>query len=124
MDGKLFEEWAREMDKKFVSEGRKVALVIGNCPAYPKTESLKPIKLFFLPPTTASKTEPMDQGVICSLKAQYHKNVVHKIIQSVEKKKTLPKIYLLLEMQMLLTAWDAVTTKTVVNCFRKSKISS
>ena len=27
-------------------------------------------------------------------------------------------------MQMLVVAWDAVTTKTVVNCFRKSKISS
>ena len=27
-------------------------------------------------------------------------------------------------MQMLVAAWDAVTTKTVLNCFRKSKISS
>ena len=27
-------------------------------------------------------------------------------------------------MQMLVVAWDAVTTKTVVNCFWKSKISS
>ena len=27
-------------------------------------------------------------------------------------------------MQMLVAAWDAVTTKTLVNCFRKSKISS
>ena len=25
---------------------------------------------------------------------------------------------------MLVAAWDAVTTKTLVNCFRKSKISS
>ena len=25
---------------------------------------------------------------------------------------------------MLVVAWDAVTTKTVVNCFRKTKISS
>ena len=33
----------------------------------------------------------MDQGVIRSLKANYCKNVVQKIIQSVKKKKTLPK---------------------------------
>ena len=25
---------------------------------------------------------------------------------------------------MLVAAWDGVTTKTVLNCFRKSKISS
>ena len=66
----------------------------------------------------------MDHGVIPSLKAHYRKNVVRKIIRSVEKKKTLPKISLLLGMQMLTAAWDAVTTKTVVNCFQKSKISS
>ena len=27
-------------------------------------------------------------------------------------------------MQMLVAAWDGVTTKTVLNCFRKSKIST
>ena len=37
----------------------------------------------------------MGQGVIRSLKAKYRKNVVQKIIQSLEKKKTLPKISLL-----------------------------
>ena len=46
MDGVLFEEWIRVMDKKFVSEGRKIALVINNCPAHPQIENLKLIKLF------------------------------------------------------------------------------
>ena len=64
----------------------------------------------------------MDQGVICLLKAKYHKNVVRKIIQSVEKKKTLPKISLL--QGMLVSAWDALSTQTIVNCFRKSGIST
>ena len=66
----------------------------------------------------------MDQGVICSLKAKYRKNVVRKIIQSVEKKKTLPKILLLQGMQMLVSPWDALSTQTIVNCFRKSGIST
>ena len=30
MDGILFEEWVRELDRKFLSEGRNVALVIDN----------------------------------------------------------------------------------------------
>ena len=37
---------------------------------------------------------------------------------------TLPEIYLLLGMQMLVAAWDGLTTKTIANCFWKSKISS
>ena len=34
----------------------------------------------------------MHQGLICSLKAKYRKNVAQKVIESVEKKKTLTKI--------------------------------
>ena len=75
MDGKLFEEWLRELDKKFAFEGRNVAFVIDNYPAHPHFDNLKAIKLYFLPPNTTSKTQPMDQGVIHSLKAKYNKNV-------------------------------------------------
>ena len=116
MDGELFEEWLRELDMKFAFEGRNVAFVIDNCPAHPQSDKLKAIKLYFLP-TNTIKNQPMDQGVIHSLKAKYHKNIAPKIIQSVEKKKTLPKISLLQGMQMLVSAWDALSTQTIVNCF-------
>ena len=64
----------------------------------------------------------MDQGVIRSLKAKYHTNVVRKIIRSLEKNKTLPRFSLLHGMQMLVSAWNAPTTETIVNCFRKAGI--
>ena len=124
MDGKLFEEWLRELDRKFAFEGRNVAFVIDNCPTHPHIDNLKAIEFFFLPPNTTSKTQPMDQGVIRSLKAKCCKNAVWKIIQSVEKKKTRPKISLLQGMQMLVSAWDALSMQTTVNCFRKSGISN
>ena len=123
MVGKMLEEWLRELGRKFAFEGRIVAFVIDSCPAHPHIFNLKSIKLYFLPPNTTSKTQPMDQGVIRSLKAKYRKNVVRKIIQSVEKKKSFLKILLLHQMQMLVSVWDALSTQTVVNCFRKSGIS-
>ena len=82
MDGGLVEEWVRELDRKFASEGKSIALVIDNCPAHPHIENLRSIKLFFLPPNTTSATQPMDQGVIRSLKAKYRKNMVRKIIRN------------------------------------------
>ena len=81
-------------------------------------------KLFFLPSNTTSITQPMDQGVIRSLKAKYRTNVVRKIIRTFEKNKTLPKISLLHGMQMLDSAWNALITETIVNCFRKAGISA
>ena len=64
MDGKLFEEWLRELDRKFVMEGRKIVMVVDNCPAHPDVSGLKCINLQFLPLNTTSCTQPMDQGVI------------------------------------------------------------
>ena len=52
MDSQLFEEWAREQDQKFEREGRKVALVVDNCPAHPEVANLKAINLVFLLPNT------------------------------------------------------------------------
>lgn len=64
MNGELFEEWLRKLDHKFEREGRKVAMIVDNCPAHPAISGLKAIDLIFLPPNTTSCTQPMDQGVI------------------------------------------------------------
>ena len=58
-----------------------------------------------------------------SLKAKYRSLVIRKIIRELEKDKQLPRTSILEAMMMLKTAWDEVTNKTIVNCFRKSGIS-
>ena len=57
-----------------------------------------------------------------SLKAKYRSLVIRKITRELEKDKQLPRTSIL-EAMMLKTAWDEVTNKTIVNCFRKSGIS-
>ena len=74
MDGNLSTEWVRQLDNKFVAEGRKIALIIDNCPAHPEIDNLQAVELIFLPPNTTPKTQPMDQGVIRSLKAHSTEN--------------------------------------------------
>ena len=48
---------------------------------------------------------------------------IKKLIEAIEKKKTLPEFSILDALQMLDLAWGKVTTKTVVNCFEKAGIS-
>ena len=81
---KLFTEWVRQLDNKFVAEGRKIALIIDNCPTHPRIDNLQAVKLIFLPLNTTSKTQPMDQGVIRSLKAHYRAKVVKRYIASID----------------------------------------
>ena len=95
MDSQIFEEWVRKLDRTFRMEGRKIALLVDNCPARPSVSDLTNVELVFLPPNTTSVSQPMDQGVIRSLKAHYRGRVVRRLCRALDKMKTLSKIYIL-----------------------------
>ena len=120
----LFEEWVREVDRRFTKEGGKIALLVDNYPAHPSIDNLVSTELIFLPSNTTSKFQLMDQGVIRSLKAHYKTMSIKKVIEAMEKKKTLLEFSILDAMQMLDLAWGKATPKTVVNCFEKAGISN
>ena len=80
MDSSLFEEWVQEQDRKFEHQGRKIALIVDNCPTHPQISNLKAIHLVFLPTNSTSKTQPMDLGVIRATKAYYRQGCVKKFI--------------------------------------------
>ena len=90
MTAELFEEWVRELDRKFSAAKRKIALIIDNCTAHPHVEQLASIELIFLPPNTTSHTQPMDQGV-----------------------NSVPTISILSAMVMLETAWNGNLWKSL-----------
>ena len=121
MDSQIFEEWVRKLDQM---EGRKIALLIDNCPAHPSVSDLTNVQLVFLPPNTTSVLQPTDQGVIGSLKAHYRGRVVRRLCRALDKTKTLPKISIRQAMKILVSSWDTVSAQTIVNCFRKAGITS
>ena len=73
MNSFFFDEWVKELDKTFAKENCKVILILDGCHAHPIIEILKVVELVFLPSSTISKTQPMDQTMIRCLKAIYHK---------------------------------------------------
>ena len=65
----------------------------------------------------------MDQDVIRCLNAHYRKRLVKLILRSLDSNKPLPKVSLLTALQLLVSAWNEVSQTTIVNCFKKAKIS-
>lgn len=116
MTSTLFEEWISNWDKKL---NRKVALILDNCAAHPKLTSLKNIELFFLPPNTTSKTQPMDQGVIQNLKLFYRKQLALRRLIAHEKGENF-QINLYHSMVMLRDGWRKVKPETIINGFKKA----
>ena len=93
MDSQIFEEWVHKLDRKFRMEGRKIALLIDNCPAHPSVSDLTNVQLVLLPPNTSSVLQPMDQGVIRSLKAHYRGRAVRRLCRALDKTKTIYLIF-------------------------------
>ena len=124
MDGDLFTEWVKEIDRKYAARDRKIALIVDNCLVHPKVEGLKAIELIFLPPNTTSKTQPMDQGVIRSLKAFYRHSIIKRYITSIDGGRSPTNVNMLEAMTLLTVAWECASPITLVNCFRKAGMSS
>lgn len=117
MTSELFEKILHSWDAALRMKGKKILLLVDNCPAHPDLQSLRCIKLVFLPPNTTSVMQPLDQGVIRSLKVHFRKLLVLKMIDNIESKKE-TNVSLLDAVIMASKAWERVTDVTISNCFK------
>jgi hypothetical protein len=69
-----FQEWLQEFDRQVGQKHRRqrVLLLLDNCPSH-KLENLalSYVDVYFLPPNTTAKLQPMDAGIIMSFKKHY-----------------------------------------------------
>lgn len=123
MTGYLFEKWLADLDEKFTKENRKVLLFVDNCSAHVKDvrDKLTSIRLEFFPPNLTSILQPMDRGIIRSLKARYRNTLVLKMIDQMERNVPITKVNLLDGINLLSEIWETKVTPTVIkNCFKKA----
>ena len=118
MTGMLFTEWVHNLDDMMQHQDRKILLVIDNCPAHPDISDLKNVTLEFLPPNTTSMTQPMDMGVIKSLKHHYRKALAKKRLLAYEAGIDF-SFDLLKCLELLKLSWASVSETAIANCFKK-----
>ena len=119
----MFEERVKVVDQNFGAQKRKITVIIDNSPAHPDVPALDWVELIFLLPNTTSITQPMNQGIIRSLKAKYRSLTVKKQIDAWEKGNQLPKFSILSAMSMLTKALNSIPEITFMNCLKKSVTS-
>ncbi|XP_064418223.1 tigger transposable element-derived protein 4-like [Latimeria chalumnae] len=117
MTSSEFEKFVRNFDADMTKQKRKVALVIDNCPAHPtKISGLKSVKLFFLPPNTTARTQPMDSGVIRNFKCHYRRLLLSRLLIEIDVGRTYA-LDILKAINLMKDAWKSVLPNTVANCF-------
>ena len=119
MNGDIYTTWLMKLDRRFQRQKRNILMIVDNCPAHPDVSGLKNIKVVFLPPNTTSQLQPMDQGVIRSLKAHYRSKLLNKMIAAIDSNQSF-NVTLLDSLYYIQAAWGAVNQSTLVNCFKKS----
>ena len=124
MNSSIFEVWIKTVDRKMKRERRKILMFVDNAPSHHKMK-LENVKLVFLPPNTTSKIQPMDQGIIQSMKLKFHKRQSRKILADMDKHKDMCSSELLKLINVLdaiywvKSSWDEVEPSTIVKCFKK-----
>lgn len=82
---------------------------IDNCPVHPNVA--KSISLASLPSNTTLILQLMDQGVIWSLKSNFRKNLVLKMINHIDSNENNSSV-------KILDSWNKVSQRTIHNCFK------
>ena len=101
MESQIFEEWVRKLDRTIRIEGRKIVLLIDNCPAHLSVSDVTYVQPLFFSPNTTSVLQLMDQDVIRGLKVHYRGRVVHQPCRAIDKTKTYTSIFSTNHCQLL-----------------------
>jgi hypothetical protein len=104
------------------AQNRQIILFVDNCAVHPKdTSFLRNVKVLWYPANCTSTLQPLDLGIIHSLKVYYGKRLVQTSICLIESGKEIKKkINILKAMHYIMAAWQQVSQQTIQNCFRKA----
>lgn len=78
MDTKLFTEWLNSVNKRMKKRRRNILLFLDNAPSHP-TIKLSNVMVHFFPANCTSHLQPMDQGIIKTVKMGYRKRLLTSI---------------------------------------------
>ncbi|XP_041378800.1 tigger transposable element-derived protein 4-like [Gigantopelta aegis] len=129
MNSALFQWWIEKFNRKMRCHSRKVLLFVDNAPSHPTVE-LSNVKLAFLPPNTTSKSQPMDQGIIQTMKLKYCKCQLQHVISAMEQDESkcgtqlLKDINVLQAIYWIHSSWKEVESSTIKKCFERCGFQS
>ena len=93
MTSQLFTEWLQSFNAKMRCRRRKALLFVDNAPSHPHdSATFSHVKVVFLPATTTSVLQPLDQGIIQNVKQHYIKRVLRKIISDIDNVENVTKL--------------------------------
>lgn len=127
MTSAIYCDWLACLDDRMRDEGRHILLLVDNVSSHDDSGvRLTNVRVERLPPNTTAVLQPMDQGIIASLKKRYMKKktmaTLHNFLASrgnsvYTKKKP---IDMLSAFTWCADAWEEMPAELISNCWRHS----
>ena len=123
MTTEIFVEWLKSFDKKMRLQKRNVLLFIDNAPSHPSSIRLTNVKLQMLPVNTTSQLQPLDQGIIQTLKLKYKKRLLRHVLLQLDtgksSKEVVDCVTVLDACHWISSAMNEIKQSTITRCFEK-----
>ena len=129
MTQSLFFNWLQRFDSHVArTRNRKVVLLLDKCTPHRSPQNLpdlQNVEIIFLPPNTTSKIEPMDAGVIASVKARYRSERMARAVDLTDENLAdFYKVDILMAMRILRKIWNNLPSETIRNCWADTGLLS
>lgn len=121
MTSGIFEAWLTWLNERMRKQQRHILLFVDNATCHKNMLEKSNIRLEYLPANCTSVVQPMDQGVIWSLKCKLRKAILEFAIRQVDNAVDFDiacNIDVLRAMQFIGKAWNDVHPDTVIGAFR------
>ncbi|XP_070377297.1 tigger transposable element-derived protein 6-like [Dermacentor albipictus] len=117
MTGAVFKEWLTAFDRDMTAKKRKVCLLIDNCSAHNVEDvQLQSVEVRFFPPNCTALIQPLDQGIINSVKSAYRQRLIQRLVLNIDTGRAI-EVDLYMAVQMVSAAWTATSRSIIYNCF-------
>jgi hypothetical protein len=126
MTNTIFNKYLLNLNDYMCSRRRKIILFIDNAPVHIIDEDtnsrLSHVKVLFFPPNLTCLLQPLDAGIIRSVKAFSRKHQVLHLLESIDSGEhaanLAKKLQVIDAMKFIGTSWDNVKAETIQKCFR------
>ena len=126
MTSVLFTDWITQFNKRMRHQKRHVLLFLDNAPSHPQGLKLSNVNVRFLPSNTTSVLQPLDLGIIKTIKSHYRTKLLRSVLaklHTTDSASDVAKSVTVLDAcSWLAGAMKQVKPETVVKCFAKAGI--
>ena len=113
----VFEDWLNRLNETMKKKRRRIILFVDNATSHTVSKKLSNVHVKFLSPHLTSELQPVDQGIIQAMKANYRKSMLHSLLAAITKFNTATEfaksVTVFNTARWISRAWNNVQEETI-----------